>query len=174
MMSDLMPVSSTELPPSDDNSPIDTDQIANDVEAHNLNDVFDDESDINMPIVTASSVLTSSSQQSSMSSNSLWGKIRARFFADEIDRQYRLRQLNAAIELYPQVPVNYLLRAEYFLEDQRYHLAQDDFQQTLRLARKEMVRRQWGITEQIIIDRAEYGLRYVQRFVLTERVHKEE
>jgi tetratricopeptide (TPR) repeat protein len=105
-----------------------------------------------------------------------WGKLRA-FLTGSAQRQAReneLQTLNMAIELYPQNALHFLLRGEFFLKQKRYHLAQDDLQQALNLAREQYQRSQWGIAEQAIQNRAEFGLKQVQRFVTTERVHKEE
>jgi len=94
-------------------------------------------------------------------------KIWSRVFKSPSQRQaenaMRLRQLNLVIEVYPEVPSNYLLRAEYFIKENQIHLAEADFEKALTLATAQLKSEGWGIANQAIIDRAELGLKQVKK-----------
>jgi hypothetical protein len=75
----------------------------------------------------------------------------------------RLRELNVAIEVYPDAAVNYVLRGEYFLETRQLHLAEADFETALSLAEKQVETDSWGIVNQYVVDRALMGLNSIEQ-----------
>ncbi len=77
------------------------------------------------------------------------------------ERARRLRELNVAIELFPNSPSNYVLRGELYLEAGANELAADDFHRALELAVKQVETQLWGVVAQAIQDRAETGLQTV-------------
>ena len=91
-----------------------------------------------------------------------WARIRRFFFqtASErrTERNMRLQDLNRAIDRYPEVAVNYVLRAELHTEMKHYALAKDDFERALDLAPTQRDADRWGIIAQASQDRALRGL----------------
>jgi hypothetical protein len=74
------------------------------------------------------------------------------------DRGARLRELNLAIEVYPEAALNYVLRAEFLLEQGEKQLAENDFETALALATEQLESDSWGVINQVVIDRARLGL----------------
>ncbi|RMG81114.1 MAG: hypothetical protein D6712_16900 [Chloroflexi bacterium] len=70
----------------------------------------------------------------------------------------RRKMLSESISLFPQSPINYILRGELYLEEGSYTLAAEDFNQALKLAQKQLNTQRFGITAQILQDRAWAGL----------------
>ncbi len=71
----------------------------------------------------------------------------------------RLNDLNRAIEQAPTAAVNYLLRGELYLVRREHEQAQADLQQAAALAAEEYATAAWGLSAQVIQDRALAGLR---------------
>lgn len=96
-----------------------------------------------------------------------WHVIRRFFFktASEkvAERHARLAVLDRAIETYPDVAINYLLRGEIRLEIHDYDLAQQDLQTALELAEAQYENDRWGLGSQAIQDRARHGLQRIVR-----------
>jgi tetratricopeptide (TPR) repeat protein len=88
----------------------------------------------------------------------VWQIIRRFFFMfrgeKRIERQQRLRELTQAIEQYPHTAVNYLLRGELHFDMKQYDLAQEDLEKALELAQAQFEVERWGLSAQMIVDRA--------------------
>jgi hypothetical protein len=69
-----------------------------------------------------------------------------------------LQALNLAIEIYPRSAVNYLYRAELFMAQQQWALAQADLVTARDLAQRELEEDAWGFAAQVVLDRAERAL----------------
>ncbi|HVO43414.1 MAG TPA: hypothetical protein VMT34_12360 [Aggregatilineales bacterium] len=67
--------------------------------------------------------------------------------------------LTQAIQQHPDLPGNYLLRAEVYFRDGDEERAADDFRQALTLAQARVDTVDWGYIYQSYIDRAHEGLR---------------
>jgi tetratricopeptide (TPR) repeat protein len=97
-----------------------------------------------------------------------WQKLRRFFFASAEERRedevQRLRELNDSIERFPQAAVNYLLRGEWHLEQKQYDYAQEDFTKAIELAAADYERDAWGLSAQVIADRARHGLEDILRY----------
>ncbi|MEL6308418.1 MAG: tetratricopeptide repeat protein [Chloroflexota bacterium] len=91
-----------------------------------------------------------------------WVRIRRFFFQTASERRteqrMRLHDLNRAIDRFPEVAVNYVLRAELHTEMKQYDLAKDDFERALELAPTQLDADRWGIIAQASQDRALRGL----------------
>ncbi len=74
------------------------------------------------------------------------------------ERAGRLRELNIAIELFPNSPSNYVLRGELYLGAGANELAVEDFRRALELATKQVETQRWGVVAQAMQDRVETGL----------------
>jgi tetratricopeptide (TPR) repeat protein len=74
-----------------------------------------------------------------------------------------LFELSEAIEQHPKAPTNYLLRGEYYLQIGYNQLAEEDFQQAVRLSELELSKRHWGFVAQVTRDRANRGLEIAQK-----------
>lgn len=70
----------------------------------------------------------------------------------------RLYALDAAIERYPDAPVNYLLRGEFWLEQGDFQQAQADFIKVCDLVTQALATADWGYIYQSYLDRAEQYL----------------
>lgn len=70
----------------------------------------------------------------------------------------RLYALDSAIERYPDAPVNYLLRGEYWFELGSFQQAQADFIRVCDLAVQALAESDWGYIYQSYLDRAEQRL----------------
>lgn len=70
----------------------------------------------------------------------------------------RLYALDVAIDRYPDAPVNYLLRGEYWLEQGDFQQAQADFIKVCDLAAQALETSDWGYITQSYLDRAEQYL----------------
>jgi hypothetical protein len=81
-----------------------------------------------------------------------------RLSADE----WRLQELNDAIERYPNTPTNYVLRGEVYLAFNQHALAAADFKRALDLAEARLDGLPWGYATAAFIDRARIGLRRVR------------
>ncbi len=75
----------------------------------------------------------------------------------------RLRELDHVIALRPDVVVNYVLRGELHLKQNKYELAASDFERACKLAAEQMQTNNWGIVAQAMYDRAQVGLKQVER-----------
>lgn len=75
--------------------------------------------------------------------------------------QWRLSDLDSAVERKPQAPVNYLLRGEFWLEVGDHHKAQEDLSRARELAALCLEKSDWGYIYQSYIDRAEDMLRHL-------------
>ena len=75
----------------------------------------------------------------------------------------RLRELNETISAAPDDITQIVLRGELLLERGEYVRAKQDFERALALANKLDDAEAWHILEQIMRDRAAYGMRIVQR-----------
>jgi tetratricopeptide (TPR) repeat protein len=71
----------------------------------------------------------------------------------------RVKLLSAAIERYPDAPVNYVLRGELYLNEGYFAEAADDFRRGLALAEAKAEAADWGYVSQGLADRARQGLR---------------
>lgn len=93
---------------------------------------------------------------------SWWQKVRRFFYMSPseryIEQEKRLGALTDAIERYPNVAVNYLLRAELYVARREYALAQADYQRALDLAPQQYDADRWGISAQATQDSAQRGL----------------
>jgi hypothetical protein len=69
----------------------------------------------------------------------------------------RIAKLNRAIGLYPESPVNYILRGEAFLEEDQRDQAVDDFLAAIALAERRETT--WEYINHAMLDRARQGLR---------------
>jgi hypothetical protein len=76
--------------------------------------------------------------------------------------QWRLSDLDTAVQRKPQAPVNYLLRGEFWLELGEAHKAKADLQQACELAAQCLEKSDWGYIYQSYIDRAEDMLRHLR------------
>jgi len=76
-----------------------------------------------------------------------------------------LRELDQAILNYPDTPMNYVLRGEFWVKYFQPEKAILDFEKALRLAQDELDRSDWEYREQAVIDRAEQGLRKARQFL---------
>lgn len=70
----------------------------------------------------------------------------------------RLYVLDTAIERYPDAPVNYLLRGEFWFEQGDLQQAQADFIKVCDLAEQALQTSGWGYIYQSYLDRAEQRL----------------
>ena len=75
----------------------------------------------------------------------------------------RLNHLTQAIDDNPEAYVNYVLRAELYMQIREYALAHADFQRAYDLSDTQFELADWGFLEQAIRDRALAGLEKVQR-----------
>ncbi|MEM9950778.1 MAG: hypothetical protein AAF846_04205 [Chloroflexota bacterium] len=93
---------------------------------------------------------------------SIWKMIQRFFYQTkserEADNQQRLSRLDQAIETYPDVAVNYVLRGELLLSMKLREAAKNDFKQALLLAEEQLETDRWGLSSQAIRDRASRGL----------------
>jgi hypothetical protein len=95
----------------------------------------------------------------SFSPPSLWDRVRRLFAPDQTVRAERLRQLNWAVSVYPDVPTNYVLRGELLLGAGDTVGAIADFRRALELAAEQAVTEDWGVVAQSVQDRALADLR---------------
>ncbi len=70
-----------------------------------------------------------------------------------------VRDFTRAIEAWPDVPVNYLLRGEEWLAVGRFGDARADFEAARALAEQAALTSAWGFVFQAYVDRADAGLR---------------
>jgi hypothetical protein len=77
----------------------------------------------------------------------------------------RLHLLNRAIEGSPDAAVNFVLRGEYWLEQEDAQQAIADFQTAIELAETELETSDWGYIQQTLFDRSQQGLRLAYSFV---------
>ncbi|MFW5692156.1 MAG: hypothetical protein ACOCX3_02270 [Chloroflexota bacterium] len=80
-----------------------------------------------------------------------------------------LAELDDAIALYPEAPMNYVLRGELYLKTAYYELARADFSQALTLAPEQIHDSAWGFIEQSAQDRARRGLKLAERKMRSAR-----
>jgi hypothetical protein len=73
--------------------------------------------------------------------------------------QERVRALTGAITLYPDAPVNYVLRGELILDLGERQAAREDFLKGLMLAESSADTADWGYVSRALADRARAGLR---------------
>ncbi len=77
--------------------------------------------------------------------------------------QNQLFELDEAITLYPDAPMNYVLRGETYLQIGYNQLAEQDFKRALVLATDELSRSSWGLVAQVAQDRARRGLKIARQ-----------
>ncbi|MGB1287203.1 MAG: hypothetical protein ACPG7F_11760, partial [Aggregatilineales bacterium] len=77
----------------------------------------------------------------------------------------RLSELSKSLQRQPDCSTLYLLRGELFLSRREYHLAKEDFEQAIEIALSALPEMGWGLVEQSVLDRAQQGLKTVDRFV---------
>jgi hypothetical protein len=75
----------------------------------------------------------------------------------------RLLELDEVIALYPDAAVNYVLRAELYLQTGDDELAVLDFRRGLGIAERQLERDRWGLVAQVVGDRARRGLEQAER-----------
>ena len=75
----------------------------------------------------------------------------------------RLREFNSALSEAPDDITQLALRGELLLERGEYGRAKQDFERALALASKLDDAKGWHILEQVMRDRAAYGMRIVER-----------
>ena len=92
-----------------------------------------------------------------------WQQIRSFFFGGSADVTTRLNNLTQSIEDAPESAVNYILRADLYMELREYALAQADFQRAVELADTQFELADWGVLDQVMRDRALAGLDKAQR-----------
>jgi len=92
-----------------------------------------------------------------------WQRVRSFFIGGSADDIGRLNNLTQAIEDAPESAVNYVLRAELYMNMREYALAQLDFQRAYELAETQFELADWGLLDQVMRDRALTGLEKVQR-----------
>jgi hypothetical protein len=92
-----------------------------------------------------------------------WQRVRSFLIGGSADDVGRLNNLTQAIEDAPESAVNYVLRAELYMNMREYALAQLDFQRAYELAETQFELADWGLVDQVMRDRALTGLEKVQR-----------
>jgi hypothetical protein len=92
-----------------------------------------------------------------------WQRVQSIFFGSSADTAARLNNLTQAVEDAPDSAVNYVLRAEVYMDLREYALAQADFQRAVDLAQVQFELADWGFLDQAMRDRAVTGLEKVQR-----------
>ena len=75
----------------------------------------------------------------------------------------RFRDLSAQIDEKPEELVAYVLRGELNLEREDYPRAKTDFEAAVKLAERADDTKSWVVMEQVMRDRALYGLKLVER-----------
>ncbi len=73
-------------------------------------------------------------------------------------RQHRRQSLDRATADFPEAAINYLLRGELSLQEGDFEGAAADFERALALASAQFEEAAWGLSAQIIRDRAVWGL----------------
>lgn len=76
----------------------------------------------------------------------------------EMHRQHRRQSLDRAIADFPEAAVNYLLRGELLLREGDFDGADADFERALARASAQFEEAAWGLSAQIVRDRAVWGL----------------
>lgn len=76
-----------------------------------------------------------------------------------------LRELDESIAIYPDEPINYVLRGEFWIKYFQAEKALPDFEKAIHLAQIELERSDWEYREQAIIDRAQQGIRVAKQFL---------
>ena len=94
-----------------------------------------------------------------------WQRIRSFLLGGSADAASRLNKLTQAIEDAPEASVNYVLRAELYMDLREYALAQADFQRAYELSDTQFELADWGLLEQAMRDRALTGLDKVKRWL---------
>lgn len=85
-----------------------------------------------------------------------------------MNQQLRQQYLDWAIESNPTTAVNYLLRAELWLQQDQVENALNDFEQALVLAQVELEASDWGYAQQALLDRAHHGIRMAKTLQIHE------
>lgn len=78
----------------------------------------------------------------------------------------RIHLLNRAIDGSPDAAVNFVLRGEYWLEQEDAIQAIADFQTAIELAETDLETSDWGYVQQALVDRSQQGLRLAQSFIV--------
>lgn len=124
--------------------------------------------DAEMPEDSPIEAIVESEEKAKTLSLTFWQKLRRFFLPNHEERReenlQRLRDLTVAIERYPEAAVNYLLRGELHLALAQYRLAQEDLEQALQLAEAQYQQDSWGLSAQVISDRARRGLEQILRY----------
>jgi len=110
----------------------------------------------------ASDVQAQDSSETIKPSPSFWQRLMNLLPSAEKQRR-QLEELNTAIALHPDVAANYVLRGELHLKNNAPEQALEDFQQALELASYQLDRDNWGFLDQVMQDRALYGIKQAQR-----------
>jgi tetratricopeptide (TPR) repeat protein len=77
----------------------------------------------------------------------------------------RLLELDEIVALFPDTPMNYVLRGELYLEAGQAELALVDFRRGLEIASRKVESDSWGLVAQVAQDRAQLGLKRALRSI---------
>lgn len=115
------------------------------------------------PFVPAETVSAAYEPEKIKSQPTGWQRLGNFFLGSAADVAARLNNLTQAIDDEPESAVNYVLRAELYMQMREYALAQADFQRGYELAQTQFELADWGLLDQAMRDRALLGLEKVQR-----------
>ena len=79
----------------------------------------------------------------------------------ETDGSRQLKNLNIAIKLHPDAPINYLLRGESWLRQGELDRAEDDLMKASQLAKDAILTSDWEYLLQSYLDRIEEMLVWI-------------
>ncbi len=105
----------------------------------------------------------------SSQSGSFWSWLRGLFVGPDLRR---LDELDEAIRLNPETAVNYVQRAELYMNWGEYALAAVDFETGLQLAADQFETESWGLLSQALRDQAEHGLERARRKLARTQTHQ--
>jgi len=115
------------------------------------------------PLVVLETVSEVSEPEKVKSRPNGWQQVRNFFFGGSANVSARLNNLTQTIEEVPESAVNYVLRAEAYMDLREYALAQANFQRAIELAETQFELADWGLLDQVMRDRALIGLEKVRR-----------
>lgn len=95
--------------------------------------------------------------------SNIWQRVREMLFGGSSGLTTRLNQLTQTIEDHPESYVNYLLRADVYMQMREFALAHADYQRAYDLAESQFELADWGLMEQAMRDRAFAGLEKAKR-----------
>jgi len=102
-----------------------------------------------------------------MSARGILGWLFKRLMRSPLEREreivQRLRELSGAIDEAPEGLTHYVLRGELTLDRGEHTMAIADFERALELAENLDERKGWLVLEQVMRDRALYGLKIARR-----------